>query len=151
MRLFKKYWMLYMAVVLVLAFIWGNSLMNGEESGAVSGGMLAWLKELIPALTGMGELLLRKLGHFSEFTLLGILLALLMAKQPGFQRISLPLLLGILAAMTDETIQSFVPGRSSRVMDVWIDTAGVAAGIVLVLLGQAVLRKRMNSKKGKDD
>ena len=30
-------------ICLVLCFIWGNSMLSGEESGAVSGGLLDWL------------------------------------------------------------------------------------------------------------
>ena len=36
-----------------------------------------------------------------------------------------------LAAMTDETIQLFSPGRASRVADVWIDFAGLLTGLLL--------------------
>ena len=44
---------------------------------------------------------------------------------------------GLLTALTDETIQLFVPGRSSQVTDVWIDFSGVMTGLIvgLILLG----------------
>ena len=32
---------------------------------------------------------------------------------------------GLLTALTDETIQLFVPGRSGQVTDIWIDFSGV--------------------------
>ena len=43
----------------------------------------------------------------------------------------------LLTALTDETIQLFVPGRSGQVTDVWIDFSGVLTGLVvgLILLG----------------
>lgn len=119
-------------ILVNLAFIWGNSLLPGEVSGQISSGLLAWLKTRIAGL-GLGELLLRKLGHFSEFACLGCLagwLFLLLGEQ-GLHRISSPLLLGLLAACTDETIQRFVEGRGSSLTDVWIDTAGVITGICI--------------------
>ena len=61
-----------------LAFIWGNSLLPGTESGELSGGILA----LINSILGLGEegaemlhLLIRKGAHFTEFACLGALLA----------------------------------------------------------------------------
>lgn len=125
-----------------LAFIWGNSLLPGETSGEISGGLLLWLKQTFPFLTGMGEYLLRKLGHFSEFACLGLLLCRLffLIGERGIHGITSPLFCGMTAAAVDETIQIFVPGRGSSLIDVWIDTAGVCTGIIVLLLGQAILR-----------
>ena len=39
-----------------------------------------------------------------------------------------------LAALCDETIQLFVPGRSGSIADVWLDTAGYLTGALLTLL-----------------
>ncbi len=41
---------------------------------------------------------------------------------------------GVLTALTDETIQIFSAGRSSQVTDVWLDFAGVLAGILVGLV-----------------
>ena len=40
----------------VLCFIWGNSMLTGEESGAVSGGLRAWLISTFPCLNWLPEL-----------------------------------------------------------------------------------------------
>ena len=124
------------AVALLLCFIWGNSLLSGEESGQVSGGLLRWLGQTFPLLKGMPELVLRKLGHFSEFGALGFFLCWLLrlGGQVGIHRVSAPMFLGMLAANIDETIQYFRPGRGPSVIDVWIDTAGVVAGIAVFFL-----------------
>ena len=44
---------------------------------------------------------------------------------------------GLLTALTDETIQLFVPGRSGQVTDIWIDFSGVMTGLLVgfILLG----------------
>lgn len=128
------------AVAALLCFIWGNSLLSGEQSGELSGGLLQWLTVTFPFLTGMPELLLRKLGHFSEFAALGFFLCWLLrlGGERGIHRLSVPLFLGMLAANIDETIQVFRPGRGPSVIDVWIDTAGTAAGIAAFFLLHAV-------------
>ena len=61
-------------ICLNLALIWGNSLLPGASSEAVSGGVLAFLGRFLPVLlTETGHTLLRKAAHFSEFALLGLL------------------------------------------------------------------------------
>ena len=129
-----------------LAFIWGNSLMNGADSGALSGGILAWINSDM----GLGEegeeilhLLIRKGAHFTEFACLGMLLAwhFGMADVKGAALGAYPLLGGLLAACTDETIQIFVDGRGSSLMDVWVDTFGVLTGITVLLLGHHLRKK----------
>ena len=52
------------------------------------------------------------------------------------------LLPGPFAALCDETIQLFVPGRSGRIADVWLDTAGYLTGALLTLLIFRLCRKR---------
>ena len=100
------------------------------------GGLLQWLGQTFPFLRGMPELLLRKLGHFLEFAALGFFLCWLLrlGGQRGIHRVSAPMFLGMLAANIDETIQVFRPGRGPSVIDVWIDVAGVSAGIAVFFL-----------------
>ena len=134
-------------LALNLVFIWGNSLLPGSVSETIS----RWVGSLIQTLTDLpvntsqnGHGLLRKLAHFSEFACLGVLLAWLagMAGERGFHGWSLPLLGGMMAACVDETIQTMIPARGPSVLDVWIDTCGVAVGIGLLLLGHHLAMKR---------
>lgn len=125
-----------------LVFIWGNSLLPGAVSGAISD----WVKGILDSLfaqepeqpTSGG--LLRKLAHFTEFMALGMLLCwrcgmLGKSKVRAFAW-------GVLTACLDETIQCFVPDRGPGIRDVCIDSFGVATGIVLVLLGHTYWKKR---------
>ena len=57
------------------------------------------------------------------------------------------LLPGTLAALCDETIQLFVPGRSGQITDVWLDTAGYLTGALLTLLLFRLCRKRPKQRK----
>lgn len=89
-----------------LVFIWGNSALPGEVSGNISGGLLSVLIRMFPFLESMKELVLRKLGHFSEFACLGLVMswgALLLGER-GFHRFTLTLLAGVLTACVDETV-----------------------------------------------
>jgi VanZ like family len=84
----------------------------------------------IPDLgTGLGgwDLVLRKLAHAAEFAVLGLLL--LRALGHAWSAFWL----GVAYAVTDEIHQAFVPGRLGSPLDVVIDAAGVAAGVVLAL------------------
>ena len=128
-------------IILNLALIWGNSLMTAESSGAVSGGLLAFLGRFLPfLLTETGHTFLRKAAHFSEFALLGLLYC-------GRHRLTKgetpPHLMGfgLAVACIDESIQIFTPGRASSLIDVWIDASGFATGFVMILIAYTIYNK----------
>ena len=125
-----------------LVFIWGNSLLPGEISGAFSDWVKSILAQLLPMGPddGSGGGLLRKVAHFTEFTALAMLLAWLhgMLGKAPWQ----PFLWGVLAAAADETIQCFVPDRGPGIKDVCIDSAGVLTGIILLWTGYHFVKKR---------
>ena len=126
-------------LALNLVFIWGNSMLPGELSGAVS----LWLKKLLnfggeDSQTGHG--LLRKLAHFTEFASLGIWCAWLwgmLGRKPVYALLS-----GFCAACVDETIQMFVPNRGPGVLDVMIDTFGVCLGVAALHLICSLIKKK---------
>ena len=129
-------------LVLILTFIWGNSLLPGEVSGALSDQVKALLETLLPgdSAGSSGSGLLRKAAHFTEFAALGMALGWLHGMlQKGRLR---PIALGITAACIDETIQCFVPGRGPGIRDVAIDSCGVLAGMALLYLGHTYFEKR---------
>jgi VanZ family protein len=128
-------------ILLNLALIWGNSMLTGLSSEAVSGGILALLGRFLPVLlTEAGHTLLRKAAHFSEFALLGLLYCgrhrLVKGEAPvhlmGF---------GLAVACIDETIQIFTPGRASSLIDVWIDASGFALGLLLIVIFHTISNK----------
>ena len=128
-------------ILLNLALIWGNSMLTGLDSEAVSGGILALLGRFLPVLlTEAGHTLLRKAAHFSEFALLGLLYCgrhrLVKGEAPvhlmGF---------GLAVACIDETIQIFTPGRASSLIDVWIDASGFALGLLLIVIFHTISNK----------
>jgi len=136
-------------LVLNLCFIWGNSMLPGEISGALSDSVKNMILSLFPVESGggMGGGLFRKLCHFTEFTLLGACLGWLHGMVN--QKAGYALAWGTAAACMDETIQRFVPGRGPSLRDVGIDTAGVLTGILLLHLGHYILKKRKKTIGGK--
>lgn len=129
----RKVVVLTALTALWLAFIWGNSLLPGDESGAISDNVGRILALIFGPWVEQATFLIRKLAHFSEFAILGFLLSW-NGKLRQVKSMSFPVLLGLLAAMTDETIQRFVPGRGSMVTDVWIDFSGVLVGSFVISL-----------------
>jgi VanZ family protein len=84
----------------------------------------------IPALsTGLGawDTVLRKCAHVTEYAVLGALL------YRALEREAPALAAGIAYAFTDELHQHFVRGRHPSPVDVGIDAAGVALGMLLWL------------------
>ena len=130
--------LLTVLILLNLALIWGNSLLPGDSSEAVSGGVLAFLGRFLPVLlTEAGHTFLRKAAHFSEFALLG----LLFCGRYALTRNTTPFFLmgfGLAVACIDETIQIFTPQRASSLLDVWIDTSGFALGFAIIILAYTI-------------
>ena len=132
------------AVLLVMnvLFIWGNSLLPGSVSGAIS----HWVRDVIahifqkePSGSDSGHGLLRKLAHFTEFACLGALFAWLfsMTNKPKIVTIAC----GVTVAVIDETIQRFVPGRGPSARDVLIDSAGVLLGLCILVFGYKFIKR----------
>ncbi len=129
-------------------FIFSNSMAVADVSSVSSGRVLQLLQAVLrrlghPALAQRLTMhIVRKMAHFCEYTLEGFLLMLCMRvyTRRYVRYISVPMLGGVLTAMADETIQIYSPGRSSQVTDVWLDSAGVLAGILIALVFMVLCR-----------
>ena len=147
-------WVIVGRVVFTLAlagciwFIFSNSMAVAQVSSASSGRVLQLMQAALrrlghPALAQrLTQHVVRKMAHFCEYMLEGFLLMLCMRvyTRRYVRHISVPMLGGVLTAMTDETIQLYSPGRSSQVTDVWLDSVGVLAGILAALVLMALCR-----------
>jgi len=138
-------------ILALLCFIWGNSLLPGEDSGELSGFVGTLLQKLLPSLdfqSDTGMHLLRKAAHFSEFAALGFSFTWFygMLSKKRLWSLALPLVSGSAAAAIDETIQLFSPDRGPSIKDVGIDTCGVIAGIAVLTLLHWMVRRIKNHK-----
>ena len=119
-------------------FIFQNSLQIAQASGEQSRRVQEILNALA-AKVGLGPFSLhtvRKMAHFAEFALLGFLfmLCLRVYTRHFVRHVSWPLFFGLLVAVTDETIQLYVPGRTSSTLDVLLDFSGVVSGLFVALV-----------------
>jgi VanZ family protein len=88
---------------------------------------------------------IRKCAHVTEYAILGILASRAVAfGNPPLRsrKAALPLLIGVLYALSDEYHQSFVPSRGASIVDVFFDSFGVVTGV-------AISRTRFGSDKTK--
>ena len=145
------------ALVGTVCFIFSNSMKTANVSSSASGTVLVLLQKILRRMgyPGMAarltEHMVRKAAHFCEYMMEGFFLLLMTRVLAGRYRrllpyLSWPALVGVLTALTDETIQLFFDGRGSLVTDVWIDFAGVLTGMTAALLflrlGRAIFGRR---------
>lgn len=89
--------------------------------------------------SGLGKLnfIVRKCAHITEYAILTLILIRALqfgAKQLRLRSVGVAIAVSFLFACTDEWHQSFVPGRTPAIRDVFIDTVGatvIAAGVVI--------------------
>lgn len=142
----KKYiFIIFAAMTMVMIFFF--SMENSSESAYTSGGVTEFIIEhffsgyqKMPAsekkiVFQAAEYIIRKLAHFSVYTLLGLLISFAIGKRRFLSSGSLVVTgIGFLYACSDEFHQYFVPGRSCHFTDVIIDTCGVIFGIVISMV-----------------
>lgn len=173
-------------VLTVMVMIFCFSSLPGAESAEQSGRIVALVTAVLNRLgidgikaleSGILSFTIRKLGHLSEFALLGLTLQLHFGYGRGWVVMNTlstaggppshqgegfsgqgsrrwkcffwSLVIGALYACSDEFHQRFVPGRGPAVRDVCIDSVGVLIGIgVMCLILRWVRRKRARGAVG---
>jgi VanZ family protein len=125
-------------VLWTLWFIFHNALEPGALSSARSQAFTDMLNRGL-AKVGVHPLTnaaVRKLAHFGEYCLLGFgyTLCLRVYTRHYIRHISWPLLLGLLVANADETLQWLLAsGRDGNLKDVWIDFMGCSCGVLCAI------------------
>jgi len=121
---------------LMIFIIFGNSLLPGEISSNQSGFFSGLIKDIL-AFFGLNiqddmiSFFVRKLAHFTEFFVLGVLWTLVFMRRYE-KYILITILFGMCIAGIDEFIQFFVPGRAMMFTDFLIDVLGVIIGVLVV-------------------
>ena len=139
--------------------IFGFSSQNGTQSKGISTKVTdailsfsdkykeanAKEKTIIPT---RANAVVRKIAHFTIYTILGVLLMGTMTKTKLKikWRVLITLGAGIIYAVLDEFHQSFSPGRTPKITDVYIDTLGVLLGIVIILLIREIYHRYVIKK-----
>lgn len=132
-------------MVTIFMFSGDNASASSNKSGRVTKTAVeTFVKdydEMPPAkqhtILDKAEHIVRKLAHYSIYTLLGFLASLTVGKRRLFSKKSLGVIaFCFLYACSDEIHQLFVPGRAGMFTDVLIDTGGALTGM---LISMAVL------------
>lgn len=152
---------LVLIILLLCTFyvIFGFSSQNSKQSGSLSEKITTIIVEKLNIVEGKTkqekeiiinklERVIRKLAHFSIYTLVGLLLMGFTStyKLENIKKVMISLIIGIVYAISDEIHQSFVPGRSPQFTDVMIDTMGVTLGILLIMLAIEIYHKQNDIK-----
>ena len=140
---------------MIIVFIFSGQ--KGTDSGNTS---RKFTIEIIHILTGKNialddpfiegiQLFIRKLAHFSVYCIGGFLIMsyAYTTEKTQKEKILYSIAFGGGYAITDELHQFFVPGRSARVLDVIIDTAGVIAGVLMYIVMMKAIELLINKYK----
>lgn len=143
----------------ILALIWmcvifAFSAQTKEESSVVSEGFsyrivsttglffhLNLDEEQLHEIAAAIEFFVRKAAHMTEFAILAVLLYVWFARweMERVRRGCLAAFLTMLYACSDEFHQLFVAGRSGRISDVLIDSAGAVLGMAAFMLAESIV------------
>lgn len=139
---------LIILLICTFGIIFGFSNQNGEESSGISTKITKIILEKSKKYQNSNEnekqiifkksqKIIRKLAHFSIYTLVGFLLMWLFVtfnQLTNKKRALISIIIGIIYASSDEIHQKFIAGRSPQITDVYIDTLGVILGVLIVIL-----------------
>lgn len=153
----KKYlkWILF---ILWMMFIFYMSQQSGTDSAQMSDGLLIKILDFCRRIinidikaSDMEWLMvflivpLRKMAHFIEYSILGILsFACIKDLAASYRRCAaVSFVFCLLYAASDEFHQLFIPGRSGSFVDVLIDGAGSLSGILFILVCLKLFRRSL--------
>lgn len=120
-------------VILWMIFIFVMSSFDATSSSNQSNFIVDIITSIINIKDiGLLSLIIRKLAHFIEYFILGILVINFITRYD--KKIIIAILLCIIYATSDEIHQIFVPGRSCQIIDIMIDSLGSIMGIYLCKL-----------------
>ncbi len=128
-------------------------LFSSQDGGESSGFSRKFVEFFIkdPELVNKIEPYARKVAHFSEYSLGGILFISLFSTYNWTDRrkITTSIFLGVWYATMDELYQLMIPGRSGALKDVYIDSLGVATGVIGMLIIIKIFEKIKNKTEAK--
>ena len=129
----------WLAVLLWMVLIFNLSSQPANQSNKLSEGVTKVIVDTVERVSPSTDFdlsrwnhIVRKNAHFFAYLVLA-LLVMNAVRRTGGNDIKLTLLICVFYAISDETHQIFVPGRSAQVSDVLIDSVGAVVGILVYL------------------
>ena len=146
-------------VIIWMLVIFNFSSQNGTKSTKTSDVVTSMVVNVTTSVTNKdipreevkkkvedSTFLVRKTAHFTEYLILGILVLQLLSDYTKINKrmLIVSLVICYLYAVSDEVHQIFIPGRTAKVLDTFIDGAGSLVGIVIYSIYQSKCRKMLN-------
>ena len=144
------------STILICISIFNFSNQDGNESGGKSKTIANFVVNIVEKIrqnefenreeaVNKVDHIIRKLAHFSIYTLLGISIMCFMCT---FEikikyKVLTSLGLGLIYACSDELHQMFIPGREGKITDILLDTSGVLFGILIIYFLVKITSKKM--------
>lgn len=132
MKIFK--WSLAIAwMIIIFKLSHEPAVISDQKSGLVIN-ILSFLGVNLNSIMGKyAEFIVRKTAHFTEYSILFLLLHNALSKK-GFEskKAIYAMLVTFLYACSDEFHQLFVMGRDGRIRDIMIDTSGGITALLLI-------------------
>ncbi len=138
---------MFILTALMISFAFIHSSMPSGVSSDESESVLGILQSILDSLginIELSHLFIRKMGHFAEYTAIGMLLvscAYSFNRIKPYKYYSQILFVGLFTAVCDEAIQLNVEGRAGMVADVLLDFSGVLTGAVVMLVFYSAYRR----------
>jgi VanZ family protein len=123
----------YLPLVVWLVFISyaSSDSFNADNTSRIIGPLVLWLfPNTSPETMATIHFITRKIAHFTEYAILGLLAARAFWSSKRWFLISAVLI--VVYALIDEYHQSFVPSRTASVFDSLIDMAGGLTALIVV-------------------
>jgi VanZ family protein len=116
-----------------LIFMFSTNVFSAGNTGGILADLLRYFfSALSDDNIQLIHTLIRKLGHFSEYFILAVLILRALRQETGEKlqtpRLALGLGLTALYAVSDEFHQAFVPSRTASIADVLLDIFGGICG-----------------------
>ena len=135
-----------------VTFIFCHSAVDAEVSTEQSDAAMGWIDGILRCFgieAEMSELVIRKLAHFIEYFVLGILLSLTayayVRRRGRMLLIALPA--GLAIAVIDELIQLGSEGRACEVRDMLLDYCAVLTASLMIMLILYLTARRREKKQ----
>ena len=135
--------LVFLVCWMIVVFIFSSEV--GNESSVTSGNTIRAIFTFfcndieytkLEQIIDIFQPLVRKIANLTLYTIGGFFIYnfLYRFKLNKNKKITLSFLIGAIYAITDEIHQFFVPGRSSSMLDVFIDSVGIIIGIFIFII-----------------
>lgn len=122
--------LLLIVIWLLVIFLFSNQ--DGSTSTSLTNGILE--KYLFFVDSDIFFMIIRKMAHITEYFILGILVLNFINEFKVDKKIIISILICFILASFDEFHQLFIPDRTGRLLDVFIDMIGASLGILILSL-----------------